>query len=371
MTLQHWPLQESFRLYVRKDLAAKVWDQAVGDLATANGAVVPGPTTSDPYQAKWQELPIADVIGSPGSADGQLSSPHGMAIGPDGAVYVADSNNHRIVKFGPNGRVVTAFGTWSGQPPGDNPLDPNWSPPGGTFIEPWDVAIGPDGSVYVADLWNSRVQKFDADGNFITLWGGFGDSAQQAVGAEGKFFGPRGIAVSADGRVYVADTGNKRVQVFDEDGTFLTQFGGGGLRDGNLDEPVGVAVNSQGEVIVADTWNGRVQVFSADGQALRKWEIAGWFDPGEADPGRSRVGKPYLEVGPGDRIYVADQVANRILIFEASGEYVAAFGKFGTDDQGFAVPSGLGFDAAGNVLVVDTGNGRVVVYPPIAEEAGE
>jgi predicted membrane-bound mannosyltransferase/DNA-binding beta-propeller fold protein YncE len=363
MTLQNWPLQDDFRLYVRKDLAAQVWDQAVGSVA-AGGA--PGPSISDPYLSRWQDVAAIKTIGSAGAGQGQFVSPHGLALAPDGSIYVADSGNHRVVKFNRDGQFLLQFGSWSGEPPGNNPLNPDWSPPGGTFTEPWDVAVGPDGSVYVADLWNSRVQKFDPNGKFLKMWGGFGDSGQKASGAEGRFYGPRGIAVGEDGRVYVADTGNKRVQVFDADGKFVAQFGGGGLLDGNLDEPVGVAVTGAGEAVVVDTWNGRIQVFSRDGQALRKWDIAGWFDPAADDLGHSKVGKPYVGVGPDDRVYVSDQAGNRILIFSAAGEYQAAFGQFGSEERGFSAPSGVKVDAQGNVWLVDTGNGRVMVFPPIS-----
>ena len=364
MALQDWPLRAEFRLYVRKDLAAKAWDQAIGDLV-AGSSEAPNPVVSDPYQSRWQELAALHVIGSAGSGQGRFLSPHGLAIAPDGSIYVADSNNHRVVKLDAVGRYVKAFGTWSGEPPNGDFFNPDWNPPPGTFYEPWDVAIAPDGSVYVADLWNSRVQKFDEEGNFVTMWGGFSDSGQAARGAEGRFYGPRGVAVDDDGQVYVSDTGNKRVQVFDADGTFVAQFGGGGLLDGNLDEPVGIAVTGEGEIVVVDTWNGRIQVFNAEGQPLRKWDVAGWLDYTQADFGRSRVGKPYLTVGPDGRIYVSDQVGNRILVFDASGNYLASFGRFGADDAGFAAPSGVAIDEQGNILVVDTGNGRVMKFPPL------
>ena len=75
------------------------------------------------------------------------------------------------------------------------------------------------------------------------------------------FYGPRGIAVDANGHVYVADTGNKRIIVFDADGNYLTQFGSAGLDPGQFDEPVGVTVDANGNVYVTDTWNQRVQTF--------------------------------------------------------------------------------------------------------------
>jgi sugar lactone lactonase YvrE len=366
-TPQEWPLRADFRLYVRKDMAAKVWDQAVGLI---DGGEVSPPTTTvgDTYRAKWRDVSALRTIGSAGQGDGQLLSPHGVAVAPDGSIYVADSANYRIVKFNAEGEHLFSFGTWSGAPPNGDSFSPNWNPPAGTFSDPWGVAVGPDGSVYVADLGAHRIQKFDANGQPLKTWGGFSDTGGRASGAEGSFWGPRGIAVGPDGRVYVADTGNKRVQVFDADGEFLFQFGGGGLLDNNLDEPVGVAVTDDGALVVADTWNGRVQVFDADsGQSLRRWNVEGWYDPSVDDLGRNRVGKPYLGAAPDGRVYVADQTGNQILVFGSTGEYLGAFGRLGSDDFSFSAPSGVAFDASGNVLVVDTGNNRVMVFPPLAE----
>ena len=105
------------------------------------------------------------------------------------------------------------------------------------FNEPWGMAVAPDGSVYVADTWNHRIQKFTPDGKFLLMFGFFG----QAESPE-AFWGPRDVVVDREGRVFVTDTGNKRVVVFDSQGQFITQFGTTGVGLGQLDEPVGIAV---------------------------------------------------------------------------------------------------------------------------------
>ena len=133
---------------------------------------------------------------------GQLQRPRGLRVAPDGSIYVADSGNHRIQHFSADGTVLQAWGTFADLSKG--------AAPGGTFNEPWDVAVAPDGSVYVADTWNHRVQKFTADGKFVKMWGYFGQGEKPDA-----FWGPRGLAVDAQGRVYVMDTGNKRIVVFD------------------------------------------------------------------------------------------------------------------------------------------------------------
>ena len=186
--------------------------------------------------------------GSEGAAPGQFEAPRGVALAPDGSVYVADSRNNRIEKFDATGKLLLTWGTFGS-------LDAKTADPG-TFNEPWGVAVGADGSVYVTDTWNHRVQKFDANGQFIKMWGIFGQGETPDA-----FWGPRAIAIDKQGRVYVADTGNKRMAIFDANGNSLGSVGTGGSDPGQLDEPVGLAVTSDGTLYVADTWNQRIQVW--------------------------------------------------------------------------------------------------------------
>ena len=195
-------------------------------------------------------------------------------------MYVADSGNNRIQHLSADGKLLQAWGVT-----GDATKE--GGAPGGAFMEPWDVAVGTDGSVFVADTWNHRVQKFTADGKFIKMWGYFG----QAEKPDG-FWGPRGLAVDKNGNVYVTDTGNKRVVVFTADGEFVTQFGTAGMEPGQFDEPVGITIDQEGLVYVADTWNSRVQIFAPDSSGknfsmIRAWEVSAWS-------GESLDNKPFI-----------------------------------------------------------------------------
>ena len=342
-TLDKWPLRSEYRLYVRRDVAAQAWDM---------GATVPvevGPT--DPYAEGWRELTARQVFGSEGAGPGQLQGPRGIKVGPEGFIYVADSGNHRIQKFTPDGEFVAAWGEQSS-------LDVESGTPRG-FLEPWDVAVAPD-AMYIADTWNHRIQKLDAEGNLVASWGLFGQYGPGDASGRSAFYGPRGIAVGPDGRVYVADTGNKRVQVFESDGSFVLQWGGGGVLDGYLDEPVGIAIGPDG-VYVADTWNRRVQVFDANGVFLRQWPIVGW-DAGLAEE------KPYLAVDAGGYVYVTDPGHYRVLVFDPMGDYVLSFGQYGLDDSSFVLPMGIAVADDGSIYVTDAHGNRVLVFDALELE---
>ena len=191
------------------------------------------------------------------------------------------------------------------------------------------MAVDAEGNVYVADTWNHRIQKFTADGDYLLSWGRLGQTKAFDPGGRGLFYGPRGIAVGPEGNVYVVDTGNKRVQVFDADGNYLREFGGAGEEAGEMDEPVGIAVSDVGHVYVADTWNRRVQVFAREGIFLRQWDVPTW---GTGDPEE----KPYLAVTD-DAVYASDPVHQRVLAFDLNGTLLWAL----RDPSGLAFPEGL------------------------------
>jgi sugar lactone lactonase YvrE len=193
--------------------------------------------------------------GSGGSTGGspQFDSPQGVAVDADGNVYIADTLNHRIQKLDPDGNVLAAWGNrGSGGSPGGAPK----------FDEPYSVALDSLGYVYVADFRNSRVQKLDVDGTVLAVWGSSGTGV--VVGTAPKFRAPRDVVVDGDGNVYVADTGNHRIQKLNPDGMVLAAWGtrgGGGEVGGQpeLDSPYGVAIDGAGSVYVADQGNDRIQ----------------------------------------------------------------------------------------------------------------
>jgi predicted membrane-bound mannosyltransferase/DNA-binding beta-propeller fold protein YncE len=339
-TLDDWSLHEGMTVYFRKDIL----DYLGG---STQGIAVPT-TGYDPYELSRIDLVPDLFFGQTGNQPGQFSAPRAVAVAPDASLYVADSLNHRIEHFDAKGNLLKAWGSFADVQQGNAP--------GGTFNEPWGIAVGPDGSVYVADTWNHRIQKFSADGAFLAMWGA---KPGTATADEVRFYGPRAIAVDAQGRVFVSDTGNKRIVIFSSDGQLLGQFGTPGAGDGQLDEPVGLAMDEQGKVYVADTWNHRVQIFApgADGvyAPVEVFDVNGWF-------GTSPDTKPYLTVDSVHHIYITDPGTCRIIEFNERGVVLSVWGACGDDPNSLNTPTGLAVDPQGGLWVTDTRHDRLVHY---------
>ncbi|MBI9043034.1 MAG: glycosyltransferase family 39 protein [Anaerolineaceae bacterium] len=343
LTLQNWSPGEKIRMYIRKDVASMIWDH--GNLES-----VPIEIEEDLYEEGMVSLPPDIVIGSGEDLPGTFQSPRGITVGPDGSIYVADSLNHQIQHFDQNGNFLNAWGSLA-----DSSKE---VAPGGTFNEPWGVEAAADGSVYVADTWNHRIQKFDSDGSFLMMWGQFGQ-----VGDNYGFWGPRDIALDEDGRVYVTDTGNKRIMVYSSNGEYVTEFGSGGMDFGQLDEPVGLAIDLEGNVFVADTWNQRIQVFERSSEGFsffysRDWEVQAWY-------GQTLENKPFIAVDSNGIVAITDPEGSRVIQFNPSGTFLRGWGDYSIGTNGFGVASGISYDANGDVWVIDSENNRVLHFPII------
>jgi DNA-binding beta-propeller fold protein YncE len=329
------------RLYIRKDVISQVWNYGVSPAQPAAPAV-------DPTEGKTISLDADLVISANQIQPVPMNAPRSLAFAKDGSFYVADSLNHRILHMDPTGKLLNQWGTFT--------ASTDQTPaPLGTFNEPWGVAVGPDGSVYVTDTWNHRVQKFSATGSPLKAWGIFGQG--ETLNA---LYGPRGIAVDAQGRVYVADTGNKRIVVFDADGNPLTQIGSGGFDPGQFDEPVGVAVDAEGRVYVADTWNQRIQTFvpSADGLTFtpeRQWDVFGWA-------GQGLDNKPFIAVDAQKHVFITDPEGYRVMEFSDTGSLLKVWGDYGDTSNTFGLTSGIAVDAEGHVWVTDSVFHRILRF---------
>ena len=209
--------------------------------------------------------------GSPSVRDSQqatqaaFSDPFGVAIGDDGSVYVADAGeSNRIRKIAPDGTVTTFAGGAEGFADGAGS--------GASFNTPSALAIDSSGNIYVADTGNNRIRKVTAQGEVSTFAGDGTAGYLDGPAAQARFNGPIGVAVDANGILYVADTYNDRIRKISPDGQVTTVAGAGqpGFADGDrntslFDTPCGVIATADGSLIVADTGNDRLRKITPEG----------------------------------------------------------------------------------------------------------
>jgi DNA-binding beta-propeller fold protein YncE len=190
------------------------------------------------------------IIGSPGKGPGQFNAPGGVAVANGGDLFVADFYNHRVQHLNTDGSFVKQWGTTG-----------KTGRSAGEFTYPTDVALGKDGALYVADGYGNRVQVFDAGGDFLHKWGG-----PFALGLYGPFKGwfttTTSIAIGPEGNVFVADFYNDRIQKFAADGGYLTAFGSEPENPGHM--AMAVAAGHDGAVWSVNFADNRVGRWEPD-----------------------------------------------------------------------------------------------------------
>ncbi len=195
-----------------------------------------------------------------------------------------------------------------------------------------------------------------------------------AGSGEGQLNDPRGIAVDAKGNIYVADTGNHRIEVFGSDGKPIHSIGSLGSGDGQFNEPHGIAVDGQGNIYVADTWNARVVKLDANGTFLKSWGTGNDIGSGRRAMMTDRTvagneaaplgfyGPRGVAVDARGNVYIADTGNKRIVVTDSEGKYLYQWGHEGNEPGAFNEPIGVAVDGAGSVYVADTWNGRVQIF---------
>ncbi len=310
---------------------------------------------------------------------GKLNTPLSVAAGPHGQVVVADTYNHRVQVFGADGaHELTIGGLGSrGVPAGEVPLLPGYpgevlnaatQRPEPRFFYPTGVAVDALGKIVIADNWNHRVAIYNPDGSLFTVFGDYVDTTGAELNAAlGRFAYPYrvalrdgtrlGDATDTDGRLYVLDQGNHRIQVFTATLVPLAAFGGGtnqAPEGRELRYPNDLEYDRLHEqVLVTDGNHDRIQVFTADG-AFR-------FMFG----GSGELTTPLCATVDGQgRIYVSDK-RDRVRVFAQEGDSVVHLLDFGREGSGYGEiveANGITDDGARRIVVADSDNHRIQIF---------
>ena len=326
--------------------------------------------------------------GDGGPATGAwLYHPREVAVDNTGALYIAERRNHRIRRVDKAGRITTVAGN------GERGYGGDGGPAAGAWLYgPTGVAVDSSGALYIVDSENHRIRRVDKAGRITTVAGngetGYRGDGGPAAGA--TLYYPYGLAVDNTGNLYIADTWNHRIRRVDAGGTITTVagnggqgFGGGGglaVRE-SLNNPTGVAVDEAGSIYIADSGNYRIRRVDAGGTITTVAGIGGAYDSGGAGPAAEAVlNQPQgVAVDGSGNVYIADTYNHRVRRVDVSGTLttIAGTGVSGYGgDGGLAAtaqlnhPTGVAVDEAGNVYVADSRNHRIRVLTRLPPPPG-
>lgn len=324
---------------------------------------------------------LAGLAGNSGTADGiggaaRFNSPSGVAVGADGTVYVADTQNHAVRKISTNGVVTTLAGLagTSGKTEGTGSA--------ARFYHPQDVAVDLAGNVYVADTYNSSIRKITPAGVVTTLAGLSGSNGNaNGTGSTARFTRPYGITTDTAGNIFVGDTYNHTVRKITSAGVVTTlagSAGSSGSADGTNSTarfyyPCGLSVDGAGNIFVADIFNNTIRKITPEGVVTTPVGLAKVTGAVDGTGNAARFNNPEsVAVGPGTNLYVAD--LNNHTIRKITPDWVVTTlagipsGSGTNDGLGLAAkfnyPSGLVVDTNGNTFVADLSNHTIRKIAP-------
>ncbi|MFN0051964.1 MAG: ATP-binding cassette domain-containing protein [Planctomycetales bacterium] len=272
------------------------------------------------------KLPVRGVTSWSMPAEGaSVPAPRAVHATADGDVYVLD-NAGRVLVFDDQGEIRR-----------------RWWMPDYSVGKPEKILRLRDGRLVVADTHYHRVVFFHDSGQVVQMYGSLGHDP-------GQFIYPVAVAEDDDQNLYVCEYGdNDRVQKFDREGNFLLAFGRQGIEPGEFQRPSGILWN-EGKLYIADAFNNRLQVFSETGEFL---EVLG------GDEGALHY--PYdLAMNAAGELYVVEYGAGRVTKLDRRGKVLGRFGSIGSQEDQFTTPWGMTVDARSRVFVADTGNRRIV-----------
>ncbi len=344
------------------------WERPLGVLGTGSDAL--GGWTLDDhhsYDPAARTLHLGDgsrltseAIRSEITTVADSAFTRGIAVGPDGSLYIAETEHDAVRRVAPDGTSTVVAG--GGDP--DDGVGDGLRATKAALVAPSDVAVGPDGTLYIADAGNARIRLVGTNGRISTVAGagdpdGLGDDGPATAAT---FDGLRGIALAADGTLYAADSGHHRVRRITPDGRIATAA--------VLNNPVDVAVGPTGALFIADAGDHLVRAVSPQGAIETVAGNGGSGESGNGGPATAAaIGQPQgIAVAKDGSLYIADRIHHRVRRVSAEG-VITAFAGSGADgargDGGAPLQARLSFpqDVAvgpdGAVYIADAGNARV------------
>ena len=323
-------------------LAYLLWLQWPADFSAKGGKV----------QARIE--PVVAIYGPGRGALPKFNKPMGAAWGEGDRIYVADTQNSRIVVFSKDGKYLSQFGGFGIAKP-INGAKATWKP--GLLDYPTDVAVDArNGDVYVADFFNDSISAFSSEGVFLRRF----PEPYKPTGRGSSGSGGGGIAVTAltvqNGKVYATD--EYQVFVFRTDGTLVKQFGLPGLDPGMLDHPNGIAVDVAGNVYVSDSNHNRVTAYDPDGKV--RWTTGTKISDLTKQTDNPFVLPRGLTVLRDGSVLVADPLGQQLVKLDEQGKVVATYGMRGAEAGQLNFPNDVSV-RNDLILIADRENDRVQV----------
>ncbi|MDK2122644.1 NHL domain-containing protein [Parachitinimonas caeni] len=285
----------------------------------------------------------------------RFADPYGIAADSAGNLYVADAGDtNRIRRLGADGQVSTLAGGREGFADGKGTA--------AAFHTPSGLALDATGNLYVADTGNHAIRKISPAGLVTTLAGTGQSGFRDGPARQAQFNGPMAIAVDKQGRVYVADTYNDRIRRIDLDGMVTTLAGGNhpGFADGpgtsaRFDTPCGLAVDAQGNVWIADTRNRAIRKLASDGRVST---LAQADKEDEQAPLRRPLA---ITAGTDGHLYVGEMSHGRLLRFSPQGDLSILIGATA---ERINRPAGIALGPQGKLYFSDAQSYRVYQASP-------
>jgi tripartite motif-containing protein 71 len=280
-----------------------------------------------------KELQPISIIGGERWGTSSLSFPTGITLDILGNIFITDTGNNRVVECDREGRFLREIGGFG------------WET--GQFNRPTYITTDNGLNIYVVDSQNKRIQRLDHNLNFV---------AAIKVEKEGDFAGlslPEGIAITPSGEMILSDMQEDCLILLDNVFNYERSFGGFGEGGGNLRDPLGIFTDREGSIFVADSHNNRIAVFDQFGNYLKSF-------------GEKSLNIPSgVTVDQNQLIYVANTGNNSITVFDHQGNLILDYGEPGVGLSKLSRPTDLQFGSDGKLYLVDSGNNRVVVFEVI------